>query len=197
MALKIHHPEIMQEFATRLEPHLGASDWSQIDVFLDETPNGVYGFCTCDIRRKFSTRGKGKFVGVSDKPASITLNRKIYEQFPTIALSVILPHEMGHVVQWMEKREPGHDQFFDWVMRKMGVQEGATIDPSEYGLSHDDTQRLNMLTGKQEKVRIQHESGSTYVVTRNLWTRMITNHRITNTGLILNHKTCKIIETSK
>lgn len=195
--MKIATPSIVAEYAMLAVPATGEFDWSAIPFYLDDTPNNVYGFC--ELRtRSIGTGKRKKFLGYSEgHTPSIVINRKIYEKFPNIANEVIIPHEMGHVAQWIANRQPGHDQFFDWVMRKMGVQEGATFNHDEYGLSEEDRMRLNMMTGKQEKVIIQHlESGEKFTITQNMWTRMIRTNRRTKNGLILTRSNCRVIASS-
>ncbi len=191
--------EIVSFHAEKLQSvdSLANADWSKVKFELGETPNDVYGFF--QSRANYTKVGrKKKFNGFdANFVPKIVINEKIFEKFPNIATDVIIPHEMGHACQWFANREPGHDQFFDWVMRKLNTQQGATFDHNEYGLSDMDALRINMLTGKQEKVMIEHiETGRKLVMTMNKWTRMLTNNRITHDKILLTRQNCRVIHRS-
>lgn len=189
-------PHIVDQYATRIAQPIGVFDWAEIDFEVGETPNNVYGYFQASA--VFTKSGKGKQFKqyVKTVRPKIVINSGIIEKFPAIIHEVIMPHEMGHAVQYFHDRQGAHDQFFDWVMRKMDVQQGATFDPENYGLSEADRNRLNLLTGKQEKVLIEHESGERFVITANMWTRMITAPRRSKSGLILNRGNCKVVQSS-
>lgn len=182
----------VEHYASMLEPHVPGINWNTVQFFLDETPNNVFGFCNARVLKK----GKKFSSYVSGAVPTITINRAILEKFPSIANEVIIPHEMGHVAQWAKNREMGHDQFFDWTMRKMGVQEGAFFDAEGYQLSANDREKLNLLTGKQKKVVIQHEDGERFTITANMWTRMITTPRRSKSGKIITRQNCRVVMTS-
>lgn len=192
---QIATPAVVHHFANLLTPHIGEFDWDSIPFHLDETKNGIFGFCSLRVLR--SSGRKKQFKGYLDGIPSITINRGIYELFPNIANEVIIPHEMGHVAQWITNRQPGHDQFFDWTMRKMNVQEGATFDHDSYGMTEQDRLKLNLLTGKQKKLIIEHvETGEKFTITNNMWTRMIHTPRRTAKGLILRRDNCRVVDSS-
>lgn len=187
---------VVEQYATRISQPIGDFDWTEIDFAVGDTPNNVYGFFQATV--EFTKTGKVKKFKQYSKSVrpKIIINAGIVEKFPSIVTDVILPHEMGHAVQYFHNRQGAHDQFFDWVMRKMDVQQGATFDPENYGLSENDRNRLNLLTGLQKKVLIEHTSGQRFVITANMWTRMITTARRSKSGLVLNRSNCHIIETS-
>lgn len=190
-------PHIVDQYATRIAQPIGVFDWSEIDFEVGETPNNVYGYFQATA--EFTKSGKGKKFKqyVKTIRPKIVINSGIMEKFPAIIHEVIMPHEMGHAVQYFHDRQGAHDQFFDWVMRKMDVQQGATFDPENYGLSEADRNRLNLLTGKQEKVLIEHIlSGQRFVITANMWTRMISSPRRTKSGLILDRSNCQVVQSS-